>query len=50
MDWELRSHLDYEKDYWIGDRGASSRMVGDDKDLFVRTPIQGDANAANGIC
>ena len=23
-------------------------MVGDDKDLFVKTPIQGKVNAANG--
>ena len=48
MDWGLRSHLDYQEDYWIGDSGASSHMVGDDKDLFAKTPIQGKVNAANG--
>ena len=48
IDWGLRSHLDYQKDYWIGDSGASSHMVGEDKDLFAKTPIQGKVNAANG--
>ena len=24
MDWGLRSHPDYQDDYWIGDSGASS--------------------------
>ena len=48
MDWGLRSHVDYQEDYWIEDSGASSHMVGDDKDLFAKTPIQGNVNAANG--
>ena len=29
MDWGLRSHVDYQEDYWIGDCGASSHMVRD---------------------
>ena len=48
MDWGLRSHPDYQEDYWIGDNGASSHLVGDTKDLFAKTPIQGKVNAANG--
>ena len=28
MDWRLRSHPEYQEDYWIGDCGASSHMVG----------------------
>ena len=48
MDWGLRSHLDYQEDYWTGDSGASSHMVGDDKDHVAKTPIQGEVNAANG--
>ena len=48
MDWGLRSYVDYQEDYWVGDSGASSHMVGDDKDLFAKTPIQGMVNAANG--
>ena len=48
MDWGLRSHEDYQEDYWIGDSIPSSHMVGDDKDLFAKTPIQGKFNAANG--
>ena len=36
MDWGLRSHPDYQEDYWIGDSGGSSHMVGDDKDLFAK--------------
>ena len=48
MDWGLRSHPDYQEDYWIGDSGPSSQMVGEDKDLFAKTPIQGKVNAANG--
>ena len=48
MDWGLRSHPDYHEDYWIGDSGASSHMVGDAKDLLARTLIQGKVNAANG--
>ena len=48
MDWELRSHPDYQEDYWIGDSGTSSHMVGEDKDLFTKTPSQGKVNAANG--
>ena len=48
MDWRRRSHEDYQEDYWIGDSTPSSHMVGDDKDLFVKTPIQGKFNAANG--
>ena len=48
MDWGLRSHADYQEDHWIGDSRASSHMVGDDKDMFAKTPIQGKVNAANG--
>ena len=48
MDWGLRSHPDYQEDYWIGDNGASSHMVGDDKDHFAKTPIEGKDNTANG--
>ena len=48
MDWGLRSHVDYQEDYWIGDSGPSSHRVGDNKDLFAKTPIQGKVNAANG--
>ena len=48
MDWGLRAHPDYQEDYWIGESRASSHMVGDNKDLFARTPIQGKVNAANG--
>ena len=44
MDW----HPEYQEDYWIRDSGASSHMVGEDKDLLGKTPIQGKANAANG--
>ena len=44
MDWGLRSDLDYQEDYWIRDSGASSHIVGEDKDLFVETPIQGNVN------
>ena len=40
MDWGMRSHPDHQVDYWIGDSGASSHMVGDDKDLFAKTPIK----------
>ena len=45
MDWGLRSHPEYQR---IGESGASSHMVGEDKDLFTETPIQGKVNAANG--
>ena len=48
MDWGLRSHPAYQEDYWIGDSGALSHMVGEYKDLFTKTPIQGKVNAANG--
>ena len=48
MDWGLQSHPDYHEDYWIGDSGASSHMVGDAKDLVAKTPIQGKVNAVNG--
>ena len=48
MDCWQRSHADYQEDYWIGDSGASSHMVGDDKDLFAKTPIQGKVNTSNG--
>ena len=37
MDWGLRSHPDYQEDYWIGDSGASSHMVCEDMDLFAKT-------------
>ena len=40
MDWGLRSHLDYQEDYWIGDSGALSHMVGDDKDILKRLPFK----------
>ena len=45
MDWGLRSHPEYQR---IGESGASSHMMGEDKDLFTETPIQGKVNAANG--
>ena len=45
--WRLRSHPDYQEDYLIGDSGASSHMVGEDKDLFAKAPIQGKVNAPN---
>ena len=48
MDWGLRSHPEYQEDYWIGNSGASSHMVGEDKDLFTKVPIQGKVNAAYG--
>ena len=48
MDWGLQAHPDYHKDYWIWDSGASSHMVGDAKDLFAKTLIQGKVNAVNG--
>ena len=48
MDWSLCAHPDYHKDYWIVDSGTSSDMVGDAKDLFAKTPIQGNINAVNG--
>ena len=48
MDWGLWSHPEYQEDYWIRDSGASSHTVGEDKDLFSKTPIQGKVNAANG--
>ena len=48
MDWGLQAHPDYHKDYWIGDSGASSHMVGDTKDLFTKTPSEGKVNAVNG--
>ena len=48
MDWGLRSHPEYQEDYWIRDSGASSHMVGEDRALFARTPIQGKIYAANG--
>ena len=44
----LRSHPEYQEDYWIGDSGASSHMVGEDKDLLAKIPIQGKVNAADG--
>ena len=47
MDWGLQSHPDYHQDYWIGDSGAASHMVGDAKDLFAKTLIQGKVNAVN---
>ena len=45
MDWGLRSHLDYQEDYWIGDSGASGHMVGEDKDLFCK-----DSHSRKGQC
>ena len=39
MGWGLRSHPDYQEDYWIGDSGASSHKLGEDEDLFAKTPI-----------
>ena len=34
MDWGLRAHPEYQEDYWSGNSGASSHMVGEDKDLL----------------
>ena len=48
MDWGLRSHPECQEDYWIRDSRALSHMVGEDKDLCAKTPIQGKVNAANG--
>ena len=48
MDWGLRLHPEYQEDYWNGDSGASSHMVGEDSDLFTKPHIQGNVNAANG--
>ena len=48
MDWGLRSHPEYPEDYWIGNSGDSSLMVGEDKDLFAKAHIQGKLNDANG--
>ena len=45
MEWSLQAHPDYHKDYWIGNNGASSQMVGNTKDLFAKTLIQGSINA-----
>ena len=36
MDWGWRSHPEYQEDYWIGDGGASSHMVGEDKRSFCK--------------
>ena len=47
MDSGLRSHVDYQEDYWIGGSGASSHMVGDDRVFLAKTPIEGKVNAAN---
>ena len=47
MDWGLHPHPDYHKDYWVGDSGASSHMVGDAKDLLTKPLIQGNVNAVN---
>ena len=47
MDWGLQAHPNYHEDYWIGDSGASSHIVGNAKDLFAKTPIQGKVNAVN---
>ena len=41
-------HPEYQEDYWIGDSWASSHMVGEDRILFAKTPIQGKVYAANG--
>ena len=40
MDWGLISHPDYQEDCWIEDTGASIHMVGEDKDLFAKTPFK----------
>ena len=40
MDSGLRSHADYQEDYWIGGSGASSHMVGDDKVFWQRLPLK----------
>ena len=45
---EFTAHPDYHKDYWIGDRGTPSHMVGNAKDLFAKTLIQGSISATNG--
>ena len=48
MDWGLRTHPDYQEDYWTGDSEVSSHIVGEDSEIFARTPIPGIANATNG--
>ena len=48
MGWGSQAHPGYHKDYCIGDSGASSHMVGDAKNLFAKTLIQGKVNAENG--
>ena len=47
MEWSLQAHPQYHRDYWIGDSGAASDMVGDAKDLFAKTLIKGSINAVN---
>ena len=41
MAWGLRSHPEYQEDYWIGNSGASSHMVGEDKIFSQRHPFKG---------
>ena len=37
-----------DEDLWIGDSGASSHLIGSEKDVFVRKMIEGSINIANG--
>ena len=37
-----------DEDLWIGDSGASSHLIGSEKDVFDKKMIEGSFNTANG--
>ena len=37
-----------DEDLWIGDSGASSHLIGSEKDVFDKKMIKGSINTANG--
>ena len=37
-----------DEDLWIGDSGASSHLIGSEKDAFNKKMIKGSINTANG--
>ena len=37
-----------DEDVWIGDSGASSHLIGSEKDVFDKKMIEGSVNTANG--
>ena len=37
-----------DEDLWIGDSGASSHLIGSEKDVFDKKMIEGSVNTANG--